>query len=246
MGNSKKIDFIRFHNTVFHFSITTALLNNLLDGTFSIGEIKKYGDFGLCTYNALDGEGIILDNHFYKIKGDGKVYNTNEVDLVPFGIITTFNSDKEIVLTDSLNYKSFKKYIDPLLPTKNIIYAIKIKAHFKWIKVRSVHKQTKPYRSQEEIHNETVKYEYSDITGTLVGFKSPDFTEGISVPGYHFHFIDSDKKVGGHLLDFEIESGRVEIDFKHNFHVMLERSKEFYNLEIAESKNDLLQKTENS
>lgn len=246
MDSSKIIKKSEFDDTVFHFSITSALLNNLLDGAFEIGEIKKYGDFGLCTYNALDGEGIILDNHFYKIKGDGKVYNIKEVDLIPFGIVTFFNTDNEIILQNSLNFKSFKEYIDSLLPTKNIFYAIKIEGNFKWIKVRSVHKQTKPYRSQEEIHDETVKYEYSDITGTLVGFRSPNFTKNISVTGYHFHFIDLDKMVGGHLLDFEIENGKATVDFKHNFHVMLERSKEFYNLEMGESKKELLNKIEKS
>lgn len=240
MDSSTIKDFAGFKDTVFHFSIASALLNKMLDGSSVIGEIKKYGNFGLCTYNALDGEGIILDNHFYKIKGDGKVYNTKEVDLLPLCIITSFNANNEIVIKDSLSYKSFKDFIDSLLPTKNIIYAIKIEANFKWIKVSSVHKQIKPYRSLEEIFEETVRYEYSDITGTLVGFRSPECTESISVPGYHFHFIDNDKKVGGHLLDFEIENGKVEIDLKHNFHVMLERSKEFYNLEIDESKNELL------
>lgn len=96
MDSSTIKDFAEFKDTVFHFSIASALINKLPDGACGIGEIKKYGNFGLYTYNALDGEGIILDNHFYKIKGDGKVYNTKEVDLKPSDIIISFSADNEI------------------------------------------------------------------------------------------------------------------------------------------------------
>ena len=33
-----------------------ALLSGLYDGEMAIGDLKQYGDFGLGTYEALDGE----------------------------------------------------------------------------------------------------------------------------------------------------------------------------------------------
>lgn len=33
-------------------------------------------------------------------------------------------------------------------------------------------------------------FELSDVVGTMVGFRFPDYVEGIEVGGYHLHFID--------------------------------------------------------
>jgi len=40
----------------------------------SSGELKRNGDFGIGTFNALDGEMIGLDGAFYQIKVDGVAY----------------------------------------------------------------------------------------------------------------------------------------------------------------------------
>ena len=47
---------------IFHYSVLKALDNGVLEGDMEIGELKKHGDFGLGTFNKLDGEMIILDN----------------------------------------------------------------------------------------------------------------------------------------------------------------------------------------
>lgn len=31
---------------------------------------------------------------------------------------------------------------------------------------------------------------FTDVTGTLAGFRMPSYQQGISVAGYHSHFID--------------------------------------------------------
>jgi len=70
------------------------------------------------------------------------------------------------------------------------------------------------------------------VTGTLVGFWCPPYVEGINVPGYHFHFITSDRQNGGHLLDCEIKSGKIEIDHTSEFFMMLLRGEKFYELNL--------------
>jgi len=76
-------------------------------------------------------------------------------------------------------------------------------------------------------------FEYRDVTGTLVGFRSPAFVEGLNVPGYHFHFIDAERKVGGHLLECRLRTGTAEIDVTPAFEVRLPQSPEFHALDLT-------------
>ncbi|MGZ5326563.1 MAG: acetolactate decarboxylase, partial [Solirubrobacterales bacterium] len=48
--------------------------------------------------------------------------------------------------------------------------------------------------------------------GTVVGFRFPRREEGLNVPGYHLHFVDSERARGGHVLDCSLDSGTVAVD----------------------------------
>ena len=43
-------------------------------------------------------------------------------------------------------------------------------------------------------------FDLADVEGTMVGFRFPDYSEGIEVSGYHLHFITADRTRGGHVL----------------------------------------------
>jgi acetolactate decarboxylase len=49
------------------------------------------------------------------------------------------------------------------------------------------------------------------IPSGLVGFRMPAFVKGINVPGYHVHFLTADRKAGGHVVEFTLEGGRLEV-----------------------------------
>jgi len=46
-------------------STIDAILNGLYDGVITYGDLKQYGDFGIGTFNALDGEMVAVDGNFY-------------------------------------------------------------------------------------------------------------------------------------------------------------------------------------
>ena len=48
-------------HTIFQNSLMTALLDGIYDGELTIGDILSKGNFGLGTFDALDGEMLILD-----------------------------------------------------------------------------------------------------------------------------------------------------------------------------------------
>jgi acetolactate decarboxylase len=73
----------------------------------------------------------------------------------------------------------------------------------------------------------------TDATGTLVGFRTPDFEQGISVAGYHLHFLNNDRTGGGHVLDFELEHGQVAISGASQLHLSLPTSGAFLDARLA-------------
>lgn len=49
-----------FSPELFQYSTLEALLGGVYDGEVTVGELLTHGDFGLGTFNSLDGEMIIL------------------------------------------------------------------------------------------------------------------------------------------------------------------------------------------
>lgn len=60
------------------------MLAGVYDGTMSCGELLGYGDFGIGTFDRLDGEMIVLDGLVYQVKADGLVYTPSPTLLTPF------------------------------------------------------------------------------------------------------------------------------------------------------------------
>lgn len=53
-----------------------------------------------------------------------------------------------------------------------------------------------------------VVFEFTQQEGMLVGFWCPAFVgSNLNVPGFHFHFLSTDKQRGGHVLQMELQAG---------------------------------------
>jgi len=162
----------------------------------------------------------------------------------PFAIVTFFGPDKTILLDKDMDYDQLKHYLDSLLPTKNIFYAVKIEGIFRYIKTRSVPRQTKPYPPLVEVVKNQTTFEFQDVEGTIVGFRCPSYVKGINIPGYHLHFITKDKKGGGHLLECRTQNMKIEIDYTSEFFMVLAESGEFYKTDLTKEKQKELEKVE--
>nr|CAJ75291.1 hypothetical protein kuste4529 [Candidatus Kuenenia stuttgartiensis] len=45
----------------------------MYNGETTIDQLKKYGNFGIGTFNALDGEMVVVGGNIYQVKHDGLV-----------------------------------------------------------------------------------------------------------------------------------------------------------------------------
>ncbi len=214
-------------DVVFQNAPINALLAGCYSGTMSVHDLKKHGDFGFGTLDALDGEMIVLDQAFYQIKPDGKVRLLEDKDTSPFATVTFFHAGQELFPERAMGYKELTGFLDTKLPSENLIYAIKVEGKFPSLKVRSAARQEKPFPVLTEAIKGQKIFELKDQEGTLVGFRVPPYATGINVPGYHFHFLSKDKTQGGHVLDFQAEGARIQIDQSRKFSMELPESEEF-------------------
>ncbi len=215
------------NRTLFQTSPIISLLNGVMNDSITIGEITKYGDFGLGTFNGVDGEMVVLNKRVYRVDYNGKVNKPLSTEKTPFASVTFFHSDKSFKLNEGMNFKKFIKTLDENISSNNLIYAIKVTGSFVSMETRSESKQTKPYSNLADVLKNQSVFKFRNIDGTLVGFKFPNYMNGVNVPGYHFHFLSSDKKSGGHVLDFTSGNLTVEIETINNFEMSFPKTKEF-------------------
>jgi acetolactate decarboxylase len=223
------------NDTLYQVSTIDALLKASYDGDTNIGALKTHGDFGIGTFNSLDGEMLLLDGIFYQMKSDGQVYEASPETKTPFACVTFFEAKETFVMESGTNSARFAKD-SPIYFLPNYFYAVKIEGTFKMIKARSVPAQKKPYPLLTEVVKTQPIFEFKDVKGTLAGFFTPYFFKGINVPGTHLHFISDDRKSGGHVLDFEITEGFLKTDKTTNIFLSLPDNPEFSTMDF---KNDL-------
>jgi len=219
-------------DSIFQTSLFEALMEGVYEGDLTYGDLKKHGDFGLGTFNRLDGEMVALDGVFYRIDSDGKVSVVDDSLKSPFAIVTFFDSNETLVPDQQLSCEGLKKYIEQALPEKNIFYAIKVSGEFEFMKTRSVHAQEKPYPPVSEAVKDQSEFDLKNIKGTIVGYWLPLYIEGMSQSGFHFHFISDDKKSGGHVLECKTKDISIDIDHIRDFQFNLSDTEDFNNAEL--------------
>lgn len=78
----------------------------------------------------------------------------------------------------------------------------------------------------------------------MVGFYCPVYIQGLNMASYHFHFISEDTMMGGHVLDCQIENVHIEINFIHELSLILPKTEDFYQVNLAQDKEKELEKVE--
>jgi acetolactate decarboxylase len=232
------------NDKIYQVSTIDALMEGLYEGNITFGKLKEHGDFGLGTFNNVDGEMLGLDGQFFQIKTDGKAYLVPDDLKTPFAVVKFFNTDSEFQIKKTCKLSEIKEILDNNLPTKNIFYAFRIDGKFEYLKTRSVPTQQKPYPPLLEVVKEQTIFELYDVKGTIVGFWFPEYAKDINVSDYHFHFITDDRKAGGHVLDCISTDIKVKVDYVHDLTIKLLDSKDFYNLNLSDKEENQLQGVE--
>lgn len=192
---------------IYQTSLMSALLSGVYDGSTTVSRLLTKGDFGLGTFNQLDGELIAFDNKVFQLRSDGSARPAQPEQKTPFAVMTFFQPDYQHYFQGTASREEVHQVIDSQITSDNQFCALRLSGHFHSVTTRTVPCQCRPYRSMPEVLGNQPTFDFQQRKGELIGFRTPQYMQGINVAGYHEHFITDDRQGGGHILDYVLEQG---------------------------------------
>ncbi|RXH58117.1 acetolactate decarboxylase [Granulicella sibirica] len=219
-------------HTLFQISTSRALVQGVYEEAVSAGQLLLHGDFGLGTFDALDGEMVLLDGVIYQVKSDGTVHRVQDDAGTPFATVLHFSDDDESVLTNLISFGDLCDLCDEHRRSQNVFYAFRVDGRFSRIRTRAMP------RTQDGISLKTAaesqpEFSFNDVEGTLVGFWSPPYVSAVGIPGYHFHFLSKDRSKGGHVLDCAGNELLLKVEMIKEFHLALPDNEAFLRADLT-------------
>jgi acetolactate decarboxylase len=224
-------------------SVIDALLQGFYDGICPTGDLLEWGDFGIGTFNALDGEMVVLNDTVFQVLSTGEVKKPAADVTTPFAAITEWNADTTFSVS-AISYDILKTNFSRYFPTPNIFYAVKMTGEFSYMKTRSVPAQSKPYLPLVEVTKTQPEFEFTNVKGDIVGFYCPAYAQGINVTGLHLHFLTADRKGGGHILAFRVKNATLELEYLSDYRLILPTSGDFLGGDFTVDRTDDLENAE--
>ena len=219
-------------HTLFQVSTSGALVQGIYERAVSSTFLLNYGDFGIGTFDNLDGEMVVLDGVIYQVRSDGTVKKIVDDTGTPFAIVVKFAADQDQAIASASSFEELRAICDRYRDSDNLFYAFRIDGHFDHIHTRAMKATLKglPLAKAAAIQPE---FDFRDIRGTLVGIWAPQFASALNVVGYHFHFLSEDRTKGGHLLECSGTNLRVRVEKLNDFHLSLPESEEFLRADLT-------------
>lgn len=213
--------------SLYQVSTSSALLNGLFEGTVSFKTLEKHGDFGLGSVADMNGELIAIDGKFYRIAPDGKMNIIPKTQTTPYAVVTFFHPTKTFKIKNITNYAQLVKALNQHITNRNIPYAINIQGDYNQLKLRAVRGAKPPYPPFSELAKKQAIFDLKNVTGDGVGFFFPPYLSKVNTPGYHIHFITSNRKTGGHILELNIKQAKVSLMPIYNWDIQFPKTKAY-------------------
>jgi len=232
------------HHSLFQVSTSSALVEGVFDGCTRVGDLLRHGDFGLGTFEGLDGEMVMLDGRCFQVHPGGVTEEVSNDTLVPFATITRFTSDRTCRLErGATSYRDLQEQLDCLRPSDNMFVGFRIDGVFTNLSLRAACKAGPGEKLVEAIQHQS-EFQAENMTGSLVGFWAPAYSAAISVPGYHFHFINAARDFGGHIFDLQAEALDVGMHVETDIHLAIPETKQFLEVDLSNDSGNALETAE--
>ena len=150
---------------IFQTSLMSALLDGVYDGDMSVAQLLEHGDFGLGTFNALDGEMVVLDGVCYQLHDGGRARIADAKALTPFAVVTDFIPMHRVDLPADSSREQVAAIIGETISSENYLYAIRVTGEFAWVSTRTAARQQQPYPPLREATRNEPVIRFDDVAG---------------------------------------------------------------------------------
>ena len=231
------------HHSLFQVSTSQALVEGVFSGSIRVENLLHHGDFGLGTFDGLDGEMVILEGSCYQVTAGGTAHKVALDTMVPYATVTRFYADRSFQLSSVKNFSNLQQQLDQLRDSNNLFVAFRIDGIFSNLSLRAACRAEPGEKLVQAIEHQS-KFLLDQAEGTLVGFWSHNYSSSISVPGYHFHFLNSARTLGGHVFDLVANDLQVEIHQEMDIHLAIPETAEFLAANLQRNSDEALAKVE--
>lgn len=226
---------------IYQISTSTALVEGVYAGSVLSSALLEQGDFGVGTFEGLNGEMVILEGEIYQAAGN--VRRRSDEFLVPFASVTHFHEDAIFQIENVACLRDIELACDPHRVSGNLFYALRLDGVFDTMHARAVHPVPQGTRLPDAAKTE-LEFDFKNVEGTLVCLWSPKYSSSFSVPGYHFHFISKDRTKGGHVLDCAAQQLRASIQLVSEYDIRLPEAGSFLTTDLSRDPASDLAKAE--
>jgi alpha-acetolactate decarboxylase len=214
-------------NHIYQYSLLNALMDGVSETGITAAKLASKGNQGLGTFVRMNGELLFLDGKVYQLQAEGNIREAADDDQIPFAVSTQFVPQR----TENVQLSN-KDDVDNALNNfndhaANLFMTYRINGHFEYLKCRTVRGQEFKGQSLSELGKKQSVETYENVSGTIIGFRTPKNWQGFGVAGEHLHFITDDRKAGGHVLEMKAEKVEMQMAVASNVHVELPTSDDF-------------------
>ncbi|OUJ03661.1 acetolactate decarboxylase [Acetobacter cibinongensis] len=214
-------------NRLYQTSTMAVLLDAVYDGETTLDELLQHGNFGLGTFNALDGEMIVTDGVARQFRAEGVAAEVPGSLKTPFACVTYFEPEQTVSIDEPLDKAAFEALVDRLVGNSNLFAALRFTGLCEKVDTRTVFCQCHPYPPMLEVVKKQPTLTLNAVQGTMIGFRTPAYMQGINVAGYHVHFLTEDQKRGGHVTEYKVTRGTLEVATISDVDIRLPRTQQF-------------------
>jgi acetolactate decarboxylase len=228
---------------LYQISTSAALVEGAYSGAIASSYLLQHGDFGLGTFENLDGEMVIADGAIYQVHSDGTVLRRDDDFQIPFAVITRFQEEEVFETGAIANLHDLEKACDLYRESANLFYAFRVDGMFEMVHARAVSAVGTGTRLVDAAKGQG-EFEFSNVEGSLVCFWSPSYSSAFNIPAYHFHFLSRDRRKGGHVLDLSAAKLRVGVQMLCEYDIRLPDQGSFLTTDLSRDPTSDLAKTE--
>ncbi|MDR6182896.1 acetolactate decarboxylase [Asaia bogorensis] len=196
--------------------------------------------FGLGCSAGLNGELTICDGRVYEATAGEPLHVLPQHDAVPFVQITAFKSQFQVEV-ENITHETAYDRLCTLIAPDNIFMAVSVTGLFDHLVLRRPHRavgESDQHRDVEAVAASQKIDRFEGIRGRLIGFWTPALFGRISVPGFHFHFLDDERRISGHVLEFAASHATLSAEEKPTIEITNPQSDSFRNRTIETDKLD--------
>lgn len=219
-------------HSMYQVSTTSALVKGVFGGAVTVADLSTHGDFGIGTFDRLDGELVMLEGICYHVGGGGAVSVAPPDRTVPFAVLAWFEADSTASIADVDSLAGLEHALNAERPSENAFAGIRVDGRFESLSLRAACAAA-PGENLVEATAHQSEFMEGGVNGTLVGFWAPTYGRSVNVPGYHFHFLSNDRTIGGHVLDVSGASMFASLHIETDIHLALPETAEFLEADLG-------------